>query len=512
MTLGHLFDDAATDFADREALVGLERSWSWQQAATAVTSLAHALVGAGIRPGERVAVARLRDAESTVAIHGILRAGAIAVPVDPMAPPAAACSVLADAQVTGIVGDKRTVGALDLDGLDLTAVVVAGDDLADGWLSWDDATGETQTAQLPDPSLDDPAYIIYTSGSTGRPKGIVHTHGSGLAYAERATRAHRLIETDRVAGIPPLHFDQATFDLFAAPLARAAVVVMGEAHARFPASLVARSEAERVTVWYSVPSLFRQLVDRGGMDQRDLNCLRLVLYGGEVYPGGALNQLHSLVPQAAVTNVYGPAELNECTNQPIDLPVDQDVETPIGRPWTGVDICIMDQGADRVAPGSTGELLVSAPTMMREYWRQPDLTQRSICTDDQGRRWYRTGDLVSAGDDGLLTFHGRSDNQIKVRGVRVELEAVEAVVADAPGVADAVVGPVAGGESLEAVFIASSGATIDLAELKRHCAARLSQVTVPRSFHPTTHFPTTPSGKIDRAAVRAGLAAPEGAS
>jgi len=245
------------------------------------------------------------------------------------------------------------------------------------------------------------------------------------------------------------------------------------------------------------------------MDRRDLSALRLIAYGGEVFPPGALNRLHELVPGTAVTNVYGPAEVNECTNHRVELPVRPDDDVPIGRPWSGVTLRIVDGAGIDVVPGEPGQLLVSGPTTMRGYWRRNDLTDAAVHLDAQGRRWYATGDLVTADGDGLLRFCGRSDNQVKIRGIRMELEGVEAIVADGPGVAEAVVGPASDHQSLVAAVITSGGSDLDETALRRWCAERLSPVAVPRSFHIVATLPTTPSGKIDRAAVRRHLAADE---
>lgn len=503
--LTDLFNAAAERDPDGEALVGLTARMTWEELAGASTAVARTLIDDGIQCGDRVAIACLKDVQSTVAVHAILRAGGIVVPVDPMAPTAAARAVLADAAVAAVIGDARTLDPLDvwsIPEVDLRSVMIAGDTDDHRAHSWDDALTNTSAVAMPDIDPGDASYIIYTSGSTGRPKGIVHSHRSALAYAERAVASHKLTSDDRVAGISPLHFDQSTFELYAAPMAGAAVVIMGEVHARFPASLVQRTEAEMVTVWYSVPSLFRQLAERGGMDQRDLTALRLVLYGGEVYPGGALRELQDLIPAAQITNVYGPAEVNECTNHPIALSMDVDTETPIGRPWPDVEICVVDDGGEVVEPGSPGELWVSAPTMMSGYWRQPHLTAASVTERADGPPWYATGDVVVEDDQGVLWFRGRRDNQIKLRGVRLELEAVEAVVADAPGVAEAVVGPDDEGTSLEAVIIARDGVAVDPDAIRAYCVQRLAQVAVPRVVHERHDLPRTPSGKIDRALVR----------
>lgn len=522
MTLVDLIGDASRRTPDADALVGLSARWSWREVDGAVDAVAAALVSDGVACGDRVAVAMHKDDASFIAVHAILRAGAVVVPIDPFAPRDVARGVLADAAVSAVIGDHRTVTAIapeQVAGLELRSVIVehgdaAADDTGTPGTSgrrrlWPETITDPPAATLPRVHLDDDAYIIYTSGSTGLPKGIVHTHRSGLAYAERAVAAHGVTATDRIAGIPPLHFDQATFELYAAPLAGAAVVVMGEAHVRFPAALVERSEAEQVTIWYSVPSLFRQLIERGGMDRRDLSSLRLIKYGGEVFPAGALNRLHELVPHVAVTNVYGPAEVNECTNHRLDLPVSADADVPIGRPWAGVSIRIVDGDGEDAAPGEAGQLLVSGPTTMRGYWRRCGLTDAAVTVDADGRRWYATGDVVGTGADGLLRFFGRSDNQVKIRGVRIELEGVEAVVGDGPGIVEAVVGPDTDRQSLVAAVVTAGDADLDDKALRRWCAARLPQAAVPRSFRRVDELPTTPSGKVDRAAVRRRLAAEE---
>ena len=510
-TLATILDTAADASPSAEALVGLDGRLDWAGWRSAAAAVADRLVADGVGRGDRVAVACLKDLQSYVAVHAVLRAGAIVVPVDPLAPAPVAHDVLVDADVRGILGDARTLDAIDpwsIPGLELRSVIRRGAPTGDRSTDWDQIVSAGSSSPPADLTPDDVAYVIYTSGSTGRPKGIVHTHGSALAYAERAAATYGLTAADRVAGIPPLHFDQSTFELYAAPVAGATVVAFGEAQIRFPATLTQRSADERVTVWYSVPSLFRQLVDRGSLGDRDLGSLRRILYGGEPYPGGALAELHAALPHVTVTNVYGPAEVNECTNHRVSFPIGDDDEVPIGRPWSGVDVAVVNDDGRALADGEagTGELLVAGPTMMQSYWRRPDLTERAI-VEREGRRWYRTGDVVRRDGDGLLWFNGRRDNQIKLRGVRLELEAVEQVVGDAPGVAQAVVGPDPSGSHLVAAVVVRADADFDRAAAQRYCAARLAQVAVPRAWHEHASLPTTPSGKVDRAGVRSDIAA-----
>ncbi len=509
-TLAELVARRAQTEPDREALVGSTLRYTWSEYDAAVARLAAFLRVSGVATGDRVAVAMPKDAASFVAIHAVLRAGAIVVPIDPMAPPSVAATTMQDAAVSGVFADQRLIDATEpwsIDGLPLKVVIAPGAPSDERVVAWADALEAGHGVDLGRPAPDDPAYIIYTSGSTGRPKGIVHTHRSALAYAERAVRHHGLTERDLVAGMSPLHFDMSTLELYAAPLCGASVVVFGEGHLRFPASFTQRCESERTTVWYTVPPFLRQVVERGATDQRDLSSVRLVMYAGESYTDDGVRALFAALPGIEVKNVYGPAEVNECTNHLVELDA-LSGEIPIGRPWDGVDCIVVDDSGAPVPPGQQGELLVSAPTLMAGYWNRPDLTAASLVARSDGPDWYRTGDLVRADDDGLLWFAGRRDHQVKVRGIRIELEAVEAALTDAPGVLHAVAVPVGDGavSHVTGVVVLRDGADLDEVAIRAHCRARLAAVAVPRAIIAVPALPSTPTGKIDRRSVRVAFA------
>ncbi len=508
VTLADLVPLAARRPAD-VALVGLDGPHTWAAVERRTRSLAATLRDHGIRRGDRVAIARRKSHQSTEAVHGILRAGGVVVPVDPQAPAALARAVIADSGARAVVGDASTLGRIDpwsLESLGGDRLIVTDGEATDAnpTITWLDATGGDHDLDPAIVSPGDDAYVIYTSGSTGRPKGIVHTHSSAMEYARRAVAEYDLSPDDRVGGMNPLHFDMSTLELYAAPLAGAAVVVMSEAHLQFPAALTERSAETSVTVWYTVPFLLRNVTERGGLDRRSLPSLRTVLYGGEPYPGAALRELMHLLPGVRVVNVYGPAEVNACTHHHVVDPAEVDDHVPIGRPWQGVDVRIVDDGRD-VAPGEPGELWVSAPTVMRGYAGMDELTADRLVPRDDGPPWYNTGDVAYADAAGTLWFRGRLDHQVKVRGVRIELEAIEHVLTDAPGVLHAVAGPL--GPSGDASHIAADIVLTEATKpdddaLRAWCRERLPSVAVPRMFRYRTDLPRTPSGKIDRRAVR----------
>lgn len=506
--LASLVPNAAIDWPDDPAIVGETERLTWIDVERRTRRLAGRLIDQGVVRGDRVAVARTKGSQSLEAVHAILRAGAAVVPVDPSAPPSVAREIISDADVSAVIGDVATIAPIDPWSVvdDLRCVVATGRSDDDRIIPWDAAITEEYPGDLPTVDPEDVAYLIYTSGSTGPPKGIVHTHRSGRNWADMAVATYGLRHDDRVAGMCPLHFDMATMELYAAPLVGACVVVMGDALMRlFLAEFTERCEQEQVSVWYTVPFFLRQLSERGVLDRRDLSRLRLVMYGGEPYPTEALRDLMQAIPHAEFWNVYGPAEVNGCSNHLVREPLSEGLPTAIGRPWAAAEMRIVDDSGDDVPDGVAGELVVSATTAMREYWRRPDLTAERLTPRRDGPPWYATGDIVERDTAGVLWFHGRRDHQVKVRGVRLELEAIEATLTDAPGVAHAVacaVGPAGNATSIAAAVVALDAETFDADAARQWCSERLPAVAVPVQIQVESEFPSTATGKIDRMAVR----------
>ncbi len=524
--------------------------------------LAAALRDRGVGPGDRVGILQGKSLENPVAVFGILAAGAAYVPLDPAAPVARLASIVADCGIANVVTEparasKAAKLAANAGGLVLHGIEA---DDAEGQaavtaVSWDEvASHEPLGADSPSVGQDAPAYVIFTSGSTGTPKGIVHTHRSGSAYATMAAELYGLTTDDRLSNFPPLHFDQSTFDLFSATLVGATTVIIDGEHQLVPASLARLIEDERLTIWYSVPLALIQLLLYGVLDERDHSSLRWVVYGGEPFPLKHLESLMAHWPRARFSNCYGPAETNQCTYHhlgPGPAAVRRlDGGVPIGVACPDVELVVVDADDRPVVDGDDGQLLVSGPTTMRGYWGRPDLddrcfvdvtVDRDVTADRHGdadrdgdgvgrgtvRRYYRTGDLVRRRTDGLLEFLGRADRQVKRRGLRIELDEVEAVLADHEAVEEVAVAAIPappeppagvgapapapaagpnpdGGDLTIAAWVSTRpGAFVDADGLRRHAATRLTRPAIPTAISFVDRFPRTTTGKIDYPALTA---------
>jgi amino acid adenylation domain-containing protein len=504
--LSHLVVGAAERDPDGLAIAGPDGRLDHATLAVHVSKLAAALRTIGVAPGDRVVVFAPKSVATFTAMHGALHAGAIAVPVDPRAPAPTLEALQRELSPRAIVVAPTTSDRWP-DG----SVPTIGD-APSCTLGWADVAAHDAIGPV-DRLGSDPAYVISTSGSTGRPKSIVHTHTSALRYAELAAECYDLRPTDRLGNVAPFHFDQSTFELYAGPLVGAATILVPDVLLRFPASVSELLERERVTTWYSVPTILRQLHLRGALEQRDLSALRWVLFGGEVFPPRVLRALMAQLPQARFSNVYGPAEVNQCTYHHLDGPPSDDGDVPIGRAWPDTEVRVVSPDGAVLYGAGRGELQIRTSTAMVGYWGRPDLDERAFVTDTVAggltERWYRSGDVVERAADGLLTFVGRVDRQVKIRGTRVELEGVEAALDAVDGVTASAAVCVDDAEAPLVALVQSTTIT-DSDVVMRAIRATLPPGAVPDRIVIVESLPVTTSGKVDT--VRAAQLLEVGAS
>jgi acyl-coenzyme A synthetase/AMP-(fatty) acid ligase len=309
---------------------------------------------------------------------------------------------------------------------------------------------------------------------------------------------------DRLSNHAPFNFDLSILDLFGAAAAGASVTLVPEGLGVFPSRLADLIESERITVWYSVPSVLTLLLTRGKLAARDLGSLRWVLFAGEVFPVKYLRELMNALPHARYANLYGPTETNVVTWYEVPaLDPTRTEPIPIGKACANTDcLAIGEDGALVSQPGEEGLLYVRGSTVMHGYFGRPDETEAAFAANPFAvggeDSLYCTGDWVSVDEDGNYLFLGRRDHMVKSGGYRIELGEIETALFSHALVTDAVAVAVPDevlGNRIRAFAVAEG---VSEQDLKTHCASMLPRYMVPEGIEFRDVLPRTPTDKIDR--------------
>ncbi|MFB7474513.1 amino acid adenylation domain-containing protein [Kitasatospora sp. NPDC056184] len=464
---------------------------TYRELATAAVRLAGELTALGIRPGSAVGLLCARAARLAVAQLAVWWAGAHVVPLDPAYPRPRLHAMLDDADVRLTLGDKALLAEA---GLPEDRVLVLTE------------LGPTVIAAAPatppaPPAPDAAAFVYYTSGSTGRPKGVLVPH-SAVADLVTAADGIALGPGDRVLHHSPVAFDAATFELWG-PLARGAAVALSPAERPSAEELTRDVERFGVTTAFLTTALFHQLAARRS---RIFGVLRTVLAGGEALSAEHAAAVLRAFPWLDLFNVYGPTEATTFTTLHRVRPADDGGPVPIGRPFGGARTLVLDEECRPVPDGTRGELWIAGVRVALGYLGRPELTTERFADLPGTGRAYRTGDRVLRRPDGVLEYHGRLDDQVKVRGFRIEPGEVEHALRSLPEVAEAaVVVRRAGREDavLTACVVPAEGCRPAPEALRRRLAERLPAHLVPTAWTVLDALPLTTSGKVDRRALAA---------
>lgn len=437
-------------------------------------------------PESLVGVCMQRGADLVVAMLGILRSGAAYVPLDPAYPRERIDFILGDAHVDVVVTDAASAELVG------SAKTLLLSELPDGGApGLPDDVAFQSAATHPDRL----AYLIYTSGSTGRPKAVAITHGNATSMLSWAAGWWDTEDLSGVLASTSVCFDLSVFEIFL-PLSHAGTVIMAPDVLALP-DLPAR---ERVRLVNTVPSAMNQLVRAGLLPET----VRTVNLAGERLPRPLADQIYALPHVQRLWNLYGPSE--DTTYSTFGLvPRADDTEPSIGEPIDGTDAWVLDGDLQIAGDGEVGELYLSGPGVARGYLNRPSLTADRFLPDPfrgvPGRRMYRTGDLVRWHRGGLLLL-GRTDHQVKVRGHRIELGEVDAVLTRHPCVAAAVtITDVDAAEQARLVSYLQLAREVEIADLRSWLTERLPSYAVPAVLMVLDALPTTPNGKLDRAAL-----------
>jgi amino acid adenylation domain-containing protein len=349
---------------------------------------------------------------------------------------------------------------------------------------------------------DDLAYILYTSGSTGKPKGVMLSHENASSFVEWCSDTFVPTPHDRFSSHAPFHFDLSILDLHVPLRHGASVVLVSEEKGKDALHLSQLIEAERITCWYSAPSILSLLAQYGNLDAARFPALRLVLFAGEVFPIKHLRTLTQLLPAPRYYNLYGPTETNVCTFHEVALPIDPERTSPvpIGVVCSHLEGRVVDGEGAEVPRGEEGELCIGGPGVMQGYWSLAEQTRRAFLVDADGTRWYRTGDIVVEAGDGKLTYVGRRDRMVERRGYRVELGEIESGLYRHPMIEEAAVVAHADEESgirIHAYMSCREAKHPSMIELKRFCAEHLPLYMIPDRFTWLEALPKTSTDKVD---------------
>ncbi|MEW2379507.1 amino acid adenylation domain-containing protein [Micromonospora sp. NPDC047812] len=475
----HRMVEAQVDRTPDAAAVWCEgRVLTYRQLDEAANRLAGILLDRGVGRGDRVGVCLPRDSRLVVALLAVLKAGAGYVPLDPAYPTARVAYMTEDSgtrlvlTVAGLAG-RFADAALRLDDLDLTALPAARPDLPS------------------EPS--DLAYVIYTSGSTGRPKGVAIEHRSASVLMHWTRETFTDAELGGVLAATSVCFDLSVFEVFGPLCWGGRVVLVRDVLA------LAAPEAARLPVALvnTVPSAMGELLAAGALPES----VRTVCLAGEPLTAALAARVLARAHVRRLCNLYGPSEDTTYSTW-AEVPADGG-DPPIGRPLPHTRVYLLDPDGRPVPPGEAGELYLAGAGLARGYLNRPEETRARFLPDPfrPGERMYRTGDRVRLRPDGQLQFLGRLDDQVKLRGYRIELGEVAARLAALPGVR----------EATAAVRTGPSGDPLLVGYLvgeRRDDVRELLREVVPAPLVPSAvvwldRLPTTPNGKVDRAALPA---------
>lgn len=505
MTIVELFESQVDKTPEATAVRFKQQDITYSQLNRRANQLAHFLQNMGVGKEQLVGLYLERSMEMVIGILGILKAGGAYVPLDPDLPIERVSFMLEDTRVPILLSQSHLTSKLthvrNWDSISTDLKVISLD------TEWDEISQKKDGNPASSPGPKDLAYIIYTSGSTGQPKGVMIEHYSinnRLAWMKDAIK---LTEKDRVLQKSPYGFDASIWEIFWPLLSGACLVVAEPGGHKDSDYLIDLIIKEEITAIHFVPSMLQVFL----INKRVEKCrsLKRVICGGEALPYDLQERLYSHL-DVQLYNQYGPTEAAiGVTCWPCDKENELQV-VPIGKPLPNTQMHLLDTQLRPVPFGEPGEIHIGGVQVARGYLNRPELTAEKFIPDpfssEPKARLYKTGDLARYLPDGTIHFLGRTDNQVKIRGNRVEMGEIEATLTQHPNIRAAVViahdfGP--GDKRLAAYIVPIQDQAVLINELRDFLATKLPEYMLPATFTQLDNLPLTPNGKVNRQALPA---------
>jgi amino acid adenylation domain-containing protein len=488
-TIQELFEQCVAENPSKAAIIAESLSISYEELNKKSNQLAHYLRDKHqVHTGDPVAIMLPRTTYSIIAIMGVLKSGGMYVPIDPNYPDERIAYILQETEAKVLI----TFSSMASKVMNFQGKVM----LLDFQL---DLLKTPVTNPEKNTDGNDLAYVIYTSGSTGKPKGVLIEHKSVVRLVKN-TNYISISETDNVLGMSNFAFDGSVFDIFG-PLANGATLVLATKELSLDMIELAKEIKQRqITVFFTTTALFNSLVDNV---LSDLVSVRKILFGGELVSVKHVNKFIQAHGQDRLMHVYGPTENTVFSTF---FPITEDKwekSVPIGKALTGTRCYVLNSKGKLLPQGITGELCVAGSGLARGYMKDEELTSRKfIVLKEINEKVYRTGDLVQMLPSGDFIFVGRVDNQVKLRGYRIELEEIEKNILTVEGVTGAIVVVTeshVGDKYLSAYLESCTAMNPD--DIQVYLKGILPDIMVPQKYFFITKFPLNSSGKVNKKAL-----------
>jgi amino acid adenylation domain-containing protein len=493
-----LIEEQVERTPEQVALVSAGQQLSYRELNVRANQLAHHLRSLGVGPEVFVAVYMDRSVEMVIALLAVLKAGGAYVPLDTMYPYERLSFMIADAQVPVLLTQESMMARLP----EHQAKVIYVDS------EWSTVATKSGANPVHNVHADNAAYVIYTSGSTGMPKGVIVPHKGLVNYLSWCTETYKVAEGGGAPVHSPLGFDLTITSIFSPLLAGKSLFLIPEEDG-IDGLTTALRNGRNFSLLKVTPShleVLNQMLTGDELRGR----VKALIIGGEALSGETVAFWREHSPETRVINEYGPTEtVVGCCVYEMPQGDTKAGPVPIGRPIANTNIYLLDEKLRPVATGVSGELYIGGDGLARGYLAQPEITAERFIphpfSENSGERIYRTGDMARYRENGEIEYLGRVDHQVKVRGFRVELGEIEAVLRQYPQINDVVVmarEEVLGDRRIVA-YLVSSEEDLSLNDIRRFLSVKLPEYMMPSSLVTLSALPLTPNGKVDREALPA---------